>query len=195
MSFPIHDPSRPPTARPPSVRPPSALVPTPAPASAPPMQTGQSQLEAMLDSYVSPLTRMRPDNVAQFIANNFGPSGTPGTQAFQQYLMRRLTNWQPFLRFVATHQMQDVTEVPKLLEVVKILSARGALDVSFVTQSVMEAYDAYRRQHIVYANRLYGFGLLLQARGLMMQVEFPTPPPEEPGAIQRFLLVPARPQT
>ncbi|KAI0602509.1 hypothetical protein F4775DRAFT_245847 [Biscogniauxia sp. FL1348] len=187
-----HDAYRSPTARPPSRRPPSSVIPTPAPASAPPMQTGQSQLEALLDAYVDPLTRIHPEYVAQFIVNSFGPPGEPGTQAAYEYMIRRATNWQPFFRFVASHQMQDFTEVLKLLEVVKILLVRGVFDPSFVTHSIIEAYDTCAVHHIIFANRLYGFSLQLQMHGFMMQVEFVTPPQEEPGAIERVFW-PGRP--
>ncbi|KAI1505192.1 hypothetical protein F5X99DRAFT_369989 [Biscogniauxia marginata] len=167
----------------------------PTPASAAPVQTRHTHLEVLLSSYVSPMTRIRPENMAQYIANIIRPTPpqAPGTPAFEQFEQHRLASWLPFLRFVALRQMQDVTEVAKLLSVVGKLVSRGVLDVGFLTDSMLEAYNLYGMNFIC-ANRLYGFVLLLQANGWMLQVEYPAPLQEPPGVFHRFL-APARPHT
>ncbi|CAJ2509304.1 Uu.00g143300.m01.CDS01 [Anthostomella pinea] len=195
MSTPINPPpsrpptarpvsTRPPTARPVSTRPPTAFAPaptpmtTPAPLPLPPPRQilGKTQLENALEEYMHPLSGQRPEGIMQYLANLFGPPPAPRSAAFVQYMDRKMALWRPFVRFVAERQMQDASEVPKLVAIIDLLVFHGVVDAKFVTQCLLEAYHIYIERHDrICVNRLYGFGLILQShpRGLMHQVEFP----------------------
>ncbi|KAI1344450.1 hypothetical protein F5Y15DRAFT_411284 [Xylariaceae sp. FL0016] len=140
-----------------------------------------SQVEMMLDHYVHPQNPMYPEQVAQVIANTFGPPQHPGSPAFQHYAAQRYRSWQHVMRFVAYHQMQHGKEVEKLIDAIRLLTEGGFLNPDFVTQTLLEAYRAYIPQSTECVNRLYGLGLALQTQGLMHMVEFPGLPQEPDG--------------
>ncbi|KAI0384765.1 hypothetical protein F5Y04DRAFT_293078 [Hypomontagnella monticulosa] len=147
-------------------------MPQPLVAQGPPIASNAdfTRLEIMLETYLQANTaRVPPRDFLEDMMAGVGVRPSRNTPEYLLYRKRKLDYWFTFNRFIALRQLQDHSEVLKLVAVVRMLAEHKMLGRTFLLEAYNFAIDYYGRFQSsgIETRRLYGWALQLQEGGLM----------------------------
>ncbi|KAI2627761.1 hypothetical protein GGR54DRAFT_636884 [Hypoxylon sp. NC1633] len=140
-------------------------------------------LYAMLESYVADRNMKNPP--LEFFTDmtaSLGPEPKFDTPKYRCWNNRRFAYWESFNRFVADHEMQDNSEMNKMVDLACMMTIFGMIDQIFVYHSMRVAYYFYYNVTFtsIQTKRLYAMIKALQSAGFMLDTgeDWPAHPME-----------------